>query len=126
MSIRDHLPGAGRRRDQPAPTDHHKSKTCEMRGCPCIRNGQHTGGGDIAIHNLQGVVLGYVCVLGYEQRLRALGKHAEATWKPTGAQLSTVQRTLNEQRGMRHVQDIVNDFDRYAESMAHIQDDDHA
>lgn len=98
-----------------------------MRGCVCIRNGSNTGFGDIAIHNRQGVVVGYVCQLGYETRLRAQGKHAEATWKPTGAQLAPLQGTLGEQRGMRHVQDIVSEFDRYAESRADEPDqgDDH-
>lgn len=119
MSIRDHLPGAGKRKDAEPPRTFYRSKVCELRDCVCVHNGHHYGKGDIAIQDQNGQPIGYVCQKGYMNRMMALGKDQLACVKVEGIKPpeQPYQTTLNQQANLQRFQEIHLDFDRYVESI---------
>lgn len=122
MSLRDHLPGAGKRKDVPEPRQFYRSAHCELRGCSC--NGR--GKPDVAIQDANKNPIGYVCQRGYYDHLRERQLDQWHTWKETGTVITPHQHTMAERRGMHELAELVSDFDRYAESMAQQQHgDDH-
>lgn len=125
-NLRDSPPGAGKRRDQTPPPQHYRASHCELRGCPCGGRGK----ADIAIQDANKNVLGYVCQRGYQWHIDAHGLDQHSCVKVEGIKArEPEQGTLDQQRTYQHVTEALqqlDDFDRYADSMAHAQDNDDA
>lgn len=118
MSLRDHLPGAGKRK-APDTAPAYRADHCELAACRC----GNQGGPDVAIQDKAGNVLGYVCQAGYMARLVGTGKDQWSQWKETSTTLDRRQGATSETQGLHRFGAIVNhDLDRYAEAMAHSQE----
>lgn len=120
MSLRDELPGAGKRKDAPPPQSFYRSNKCELRGCAC--NGR--GKAEVVIQDQNKQPVGYVCQLGYYNHLRERQLDQWHTWRPTGAQLKPVQHTMADHRGMRQISELVSELDRYADNVHDRENDD--
>ena len=112
MSLRDHLPGAGKRRETEAPREFYRSSHCELRGCQC----QGRGKPDVAIQDQNKQPIGYVCQKGYHDHITSRGLDQFSTFKQTGEPLNPAKQASIEAKGIHRFADIVSDLDRYADS----------
>ncbi len=124
MSLRDHLPGAGKRKDEP-PAQFYRASHCELRGCVC----QGSGKADIAIQDANKNPIGYVCQRGYVNHITSRGMDQMSRCQPDGVKRKTEveQSTLAQQATYHHVTDILqqmDDLDRYADNFDHRGEDD--
>jgi len=126
-NLRDSLPGAGKRRDAEPPKQFYRATSCEYRNGACMGRGKP----DIAIQDASGQPQGYVCQKCYAFHVANRGLDQMACVKVEGIRPreDAPQSTLDQQRTYQHVTEalqMIDDFDRYAESMAHAKEDDDA
>jgi hypothetical protein len=112
MSLRDELPGAGKRRNDPPPqATHRRATVCEYSRGPCLGHGKP----EVAIQDGAGNVIGYVCQKCYMHHVANRGLDQFSQWKPTGTQLQTVQHTFEDDRKAKHFAEVVSELDALAD-----------